>query len=206
MNAHAANPLPSLLHEHVLKRDSHMRKALYILCVVLSVFLHIRVLAAGIPYIYEKIDGSEFYTYTKEPAEGMIEFSETVFPPFGQYIVEVFMRNGSNRTLTFEKARYVARTLDGKIHYIELQEVEANSGGQGSLVLKPDNIMILYGKSPIRNDDVTDILIELEDGNRIHFVPYKRLKEFVSSPEQHLKNLLSGLMDIFRFRVPQGRG
>ncbi|MFH1594580.1 MAG: hypothetical protein ABID09_07795 [Candidatus Omnitrophota bacterium] len=158
----------------------------------------------GTPYVYEKIEGSEFYTYNTEPAEGMMEFSETVFPPFGEFMVEVFMKNNSRKTIELENSKYRAISESGRSHYFEFDEVEVNSGGSGSLTLKPEGIIIAYYRSATRNDDIREIYVETPAGDIIHFVPYSRLGEFVSSPERHLKTLLSGLMDIFKFRMPEG--
>jgi len=152
-------------------------------------------------YSFEKIRDSELYTVKTEPVEGMMEFSETVMPPFGEYRIEIFLKNNSDESIVFNNARCEAVKNDGKIYYIELDEVELNTGEKTDIfILKPESIIIVSTKSPVKNDNLIAIYLVLADGTKIHFVPYNRLGNFVASPEQHLKNLLSGLIGILKYK------
>lgn len=175
-----------------------MKKLLHSLIIVFLVSRATLVCGQGAVYIFEKIPNSEFYTYTTEPVKGMVEFSETVFPPYGRYMIEVLLRNNSNKTIDLKNASYMMVTKDRKKHKLEFEEIEVNTGAEKSFALDPEHIIIIYCRSPIRNDDVREIYIQLTNGSLIHFVPYSRLGSFVKSPDKYLKDLLSGLMEVFR--------
>lgn len=180
-----------------------MKKALCLLCAIFLINSSVLTYAQrGTPFNFEKIVDSEYYTYKSLPAEGMIEFSETVFPPFGEYMAEIFVKNNSRNTIDFNRVRCEAVEKGGKAYVLDLEAVEVNTGGEkNSALLKPEDIIIIHAKSPVRNDDIVGIYIRLSDGNIMHFVPYRDLGKYVKSSEQHLKNLLSGLMEIFKFKV-----
>ncbi|NQU94818.1 MAG: hypothetical protein HQ549_01120 [Candidatus Omnitrophica bacterium] len=180
-----------------------MKKVLCLLCAVFLInFSALTYAQRGTLFNFEKIAGSEYYTYKLLPVEGVIEFSETVFPPFGEYMAEIFVKNNSGKTIDFNRVRFEAAGKNGKAYVLGLETVEVNTGGEkNSPLLKPEDIIIIHAHSPVRNDDVAGIYMQLSDGNIIHFVPYRDLNKYVKSPEQHLKNLLSGLMEIFKFKV-----
>ena len=185
---------------------SSMKRAIALLCTTMIVLVPNSILAQhGTAYIYEKIPNSEFYTFKTGPVEGMLEFSETLSPPLNQFLVDIFMKNNSRKTIDFTDAVFKATRTDGRIYYLSFEVVEVNTGAKNDLILKPGDIIIIHCRSPIRNMKVHEIDIELRDGRHVRFVPYERLGEFLESPEQHLKYLLSGLMEIFKFTVPRGR-
>ena len=188
--------------------DCTMKKAVVVLTVSVVILLAVSVPLYGqygTAYIYEKIPNSEFYTFQRSPIEGMLEFSETLSPPLNQFMVDIFMRNSSRNPINFKRAVYNVVSEDGQAAFLSFDVVEVNTGTRGALMLNPGNIIIIHCRSPIRNSRVREISIELVNGQRIRFVPYRRLSEFLQSPEEHLKNLLSGLMDMFKFTVPQGK-
>ena len=180
-----------------------MKKAIYLLCAVFlincSTLTHAQ---RGTPFNFEKIAGSEYYTYQSLPIEGMIEFSETVFPPFGEYMAEIFVKNNSRKSIDFNSVRCEAVEKGGKAYVLDLETIEVNTGGEkSSALLKPGDIIIIHASSPLRSDNIAGIYMKLTDGDIMHFVPYGELGEYVKSPEEHLKNLLSGLMEIFKFKI-----
>lgn len=158
-------------------------------CVLFCLAESTGIAESNIRYELETIEGSEFYTYTDMPVKGMLEFTETISRPFDEYWVEIRLKNKSERPLDLRGAGYIARTDRNTFHRLEFEEVQILPEGKNPLVLRQESLAMIRCHSSVKNAGVKEIYIQLKDGRKIHFVPYRSLAAYVTSPGNHAEDL-----------------
>lgn len=94
-----------------------------------------------------------------------------------KYQVELLIFNGTLAQLDFTFANYSAQNKNGKTFPLQFDRIDNNDGGKSNPILQPEDTIQIFCSFPGDPIDlgISNILVELPDGNLITFKPNPRL-------------------------------